>query len=92
MDLACLRFRLGIQESSSLAEYPFHQIRKEWEDGVLRWHMIFSISYSSSRSGGGTAISVTLDSGRGKRRLSLGAKGCKVSLKGVFKEQGTKET
>ena len=54
-DLACFRFRSGTQESSS-AEYPFHWIRKEREDGVLRWHMIFLISYSSSpliRSGGG---------------------------------------
>ena len=53
-DLACFKSCSGTQESS-LAEYPFHRIRKEREDGVLRWHMIFSISYSSSpliRSGG----------------------------------------
>ena len=55
-ELACFRSRSGTQESSS-AEYPFHRIRKEREDGVPRWCMIFSILYSSSpsiRSGGGT--------------------------------------
>ena len=54
VDLACFRFCSGTQESS-LAEYPFYRIRKEQEDGVQRWRMIFSISYSSSlliRSGG----------------------------------------
>ena len=51
----CLRFRSGSQESS-LAENPFHQIRKKWFDSDPQWHRIFSISYSSSpviRSGGG---------------------------------------
>ena len=55
MDLACFKSRSGTHESSSV-KYPYHRIRKEWENGVLRWHMIFSISYSSSlliRSGGG---------------------------------------
>ena len=54
-DLACFKSCSGIHESSS-AEYPFYRIRKEWEDRVLRWRMIFSISYSScslTRSGGG---------------------------------------
>ena len=54
-DLAFFKSRSGTQESSS-AEYPFHRIRKEQEDGVPQWHMIFSILYSSSpsiRSGGG---------------------------------------
>ena len=54
-DLAFFKSRSGTQESSS-AEYPFHWIRKEQEDGVPRWRIIFSISYSSSpliRSGGG---------------------------------------
>ena len=54
-DLACFKSHSGTHESSS-AEYPFHQIRKEREDGVPWWRMFFSISYSSSpliRSGGG---------------------------------------
>ena len=56
VDLAGFKSCSGTHESSS-AKYPFHRIRKEWEDRVLWWHMIFSISYSSSpliRSGGGT--------------------------------------
>ena len=55
VDFACFKSHSGTQESSS-AEYPFHQIRNEQFVGVLRWHRIFSISYSSSpliRSGGG---------------------------------------
>ena len=55
MDFAFLRSRSGIQESS-LAEYPFHRIRKDRQDGGPLWHKIRSISYSSSpaiRSGGG---------------------------------------
>ena len=54
-DLACFKSCSGTHESSS-AEYPFHWIRNEREDGVLQWRMIFSISYSSSpliRSGEG---------------------------------------
>ena len=54
-DLACFRFHLGIQESS-LAEYPFHHIRKDCLVRVLQWHRIFLTLYSSFlliRSGGG---------------------------------------
>ena len=54
-DLACFKPCSGTHESSS-AEYLFHRIRKEQEDGAPWWCMIFSISYSSSpliRSGGG---------------------------------------
>ena len=53
--LACFKFCSGIQESS-LAEYPFHQIRNEHLVRVPWCRKIFSISYSSSlliRSGGG---------------------------------------
>ena len=52
-DFACFRFRSGTQESS-LAKYPFHQIRNEHLVGVSQWRRIFSTSYSSSliRSGG----------------------------------------
>ena len=52
--LVFLRSCSGIQESS-LAEYPFHQIRKDHWDGEPLWHKIWSILYSSSpaiRSGG----------------------------------------
>ena len=54
-DLAFFRFRSGIQESS-LAKYPFHQIRNACLVGVLWWRRIFLTSYTSSpliRSGGG---------------------------------------
>ena len=53
--LACFKFCSGTQKSSS-AEYPFHQIRNIWANGVPQWHRIFLILYSSSpliRSGGG---------------------------------------
>ena len=55
MDFAFLRSHSGTQESSSV-EYPFHQIRKDCQDGEPLWCKIQSISYSSSpkmRSGGG---------------------------------------
>ena len=54
-DFAFLRSCSGTQESS-LAEYPFHQIRKDRRDKGPLWRKICSISYSSSpaiRSGGG---------------------------------------
>ena len=49
------RLVLGVHESS-LAKYPFHQIRKEQFHGVPWWRKTRSISYSSSsaiRSGSG---------------------------------------
>ena len=55
VDFECFKFRSGFHKSS-LAENPFHLIRKEQWEGGPQWHRIFSISYSSSpsiRSGGG---------------------------------------
>ena len=55
MDFAFLRSHSGIQESS-LAKYPFYQIRKDCWNKVPLWGKIQLILYSSFpeiRSGGG---------------------------------------
>ena len=52
----CIFEMLFWSPESSSAKYPFHWIRKDCWDREPLWHMIRSISYSSSptmRSGGG---------------------------------------